>query len=119
MGYSCSAAASMTQEAMFAELEADGLSTSGNGWKHNGQDYFLEQGREQADGAITGTVYKVKNELCYRVGGVRIEPNGLITRWPCVPREYFKRAQAIGAARFIQAYGERQAIHDGILGVAV
>jgi hypothetical protein len=115
MGYSCSAAASMTQKAMLRELELDKLATSGNGWKHNGQEYFLEQGRENPDGAITGTVYRVKDGYCYRSGGVRIEKNGIITRWPCVPQEYIKRAEAIGAARFIQCYGQRQADFEGLL----
>lgn len=120
MGYSHSAAAGLTQEAMLAELEADGKLINGNCWRHNGREYFLEQGRENPDGAITGTVYQVIQEgiykgRCKRSGGVRIEKNGIITRWAGVPREYLKRAEAIGAARFIERYGRRQAEFEGLL----
>lgn len=120
MGYSCTAAANLTQEAMFKELEADGVMTSGNSWTHKGKEYFLEQGREQYDGAITGTIWVTIQSGIYkgrvkRSGSVRIESNGIITRWPCVPSEYRKRAEAIGAAMFIDRFGPRQAEFENLL----
>jgi len=51
--------------------------------------YMLELGREQRDGAITGTVYLLIDNpdiagqyLAYKKGTFRIEPNGIATRFP-------------------------------------
>lgn len=125
MGYSFSAAAGLVQEAMLKELNSPDLGNENhklpsNSWQHKGQEYFMEQGRENPDGAITGTIYQIIPSgiwkgRCKRAGRVRIEKNGIITAWSCVPREYIKRAEAIGAAMFINRYGQNQALFERIL----
>lgn len=79
MGYSCTAAA----DDMLREIQAMFPSKS-NFWKDDaGIEYFLEGGRENRDGAITGTVFRMDG---YKVGSVRIEPNGFVTRFPHLPK---------------------------------
>lgn len=49
----------------------------------DGERYFFERGREQGDGAVTGTLMKMVGEnLCRPAGGVRINPDGSIARFP-------------------------------------
>ena len=58
---------------------------------------FFEIGKENYDGAITGTVWKFigsygsnGNFNCNKVGSFRIEPSGFITRFPLLPRDIKK-----------------------------
>lgn len=81
MGYSCSAYADEIRYAIeklpkFDTRNQDGL--------------FLEIGRENQDGAITGSVYKkfIFKETCYckKIGNFRISKNG-IERFPGLTKE--------------------------------
>lgn len=79
MGWSCTAAADNSMRAI-----QDTLPSKSNFWKDDeGQEFFLELGREQTSGAITGTVF---DERAYKKGGLKIEPSGYITRWAHLPR---------------------------------
>lgn len=53
------------------------------------KQYFFERGKEQPDGAITGTLYlMLPNDMCRKAGNVRIEPDGTLTRFPAIPRTH-------------------------------
>ena len=80
MGYSCTADADLTMREI---MEASGDNSS-NSWTHeNGFRYFSQIGRENADGAITGSVLKIlKNGDCKRSGGFRIDSYGSVIRFP-------------------------------------
>jgi hypothetical protein len=51
--------------------------------------FFLERGRENECGAMTGTVYKIINEgkNCVRYGSYKINKHGEIERFPGVRKE--------------------------------
>ena len=102
MGYSCSAKADDVKDAMIVQLKASGDEmSSSNGWESKGQKYFLEIGRENADGAITGTVHRwVGESACRPVGSVRIEPSGLISRFPTSTKTQREAAMTAGLIRF-------------------
>lgn len=58
---------------------------------------FFEIGKENYDGAITGTVWKFIGSYCSdgkfncnKAGSFRIEPSGFITRFPLLPKEIKK-----------------------------
>jgi hypothetical protein len=78
MGYSCTKDAS---DMLGVINKMCGLK---DGWLHiDGKRFFFERGKEQADGAVTGTLMMdLGNDYCRRAGGVRIEPNGTIARFP-------------------------------------
>ena len=92
MGYSCTKSAMDTFEKVMDIISDD---NSANTWTHEDKQYFAEQGRENNDGAVTGTVYEIYTNIealkgvinsgCYKRGSYRIEPNGVITRWSCLP----------------------------------
>lgn len=47
------------------------------------RQYFFEIGREQADGSITGSVFRmVGNDSAIRSGSFKIGPDGDVVRWP-------------------------------------
>lgn len=49
----------------------------------DGKKYFFERGRENADGAVTGTLMVMLDDnYCRKAGGVRINPDGTIARFP-------------------------------------
>lgn len=51
---------------------------------------FFEIGRENADGSVTGTVFRFTSPAqthVTRAGGFRIEPDGFVTRFPDLPRD--------------------------------
>ncbi len=91
MGYSCSTKAANKLEAMF-KRKVTGCK-SNNGWiGTKGYYCFYERGRENSDGAITGSVYRSDagneksaesgNFRCHFIGSFRIEPDGTIKRFP-------------------------------------
>ncbi len=48
-----------------------------------GKEYFYEVGREQADGAITGSLYlMVSPDSAQKAGTFRIDADGTINRFP-------------------------------------
>ena len=96
MGYSCSAIAMDTVDALKAQLqEGEGKVAASNGWKKNGTEYFFEIGKEHSDGAVTGQVHRIKAGFCYPAGSFRIEPNGIIRRFPTSTKEQRTKAQEI------------------------
>jgi hypothetical protein len=99
MGYSCRRAAGLCVDAI--ERQIIPVTWPSDTWKYQGNEYFWERGREQDDGAITGTVWLVYDKpglyinekptrLCHKVGSIRVEGDGKLTRWPCIPREVRK-----------------------------
>ena len=84
MGYSCTAKADDVMRQWFDYCrQSTGM---GNVYKYNGNEYILEIGREQRDGAITGKVLLLERNgdstLAYDKGTFRIDPNGSVKRWP-------------------------------------
>ena len=92
MGYSCTVAAANVLDAIEDYLREKYPDTPGkpssNGWMINGRKFFFERGKENDDGAITGTVYSSDpaSNRCHRAGSVRIEPEGTVTRFAHVPK---------------------------------
>ncbi len=70
---------------------------SSNTWGHeNGFTYFCQMGRENRDGAVTGTVYKIlKDGSCKTSGSFRIEPEGAVSRFPCLNKKMKDRVKLI------------------------
>lgn len=97
VGYSCTAAANRTldaiSEACYQQTKA------ANVYRHNGKDYFWEVGRENADGAITGTIYQYSGPrtnpktTVTKAGSFRINPNGTIARGVGLKGLYESRTQ--------------------------
>ena len=87
MSYSCRLDADTTyQEWLDYCYSITGVS---NSYIYKGQRYNLQLGREQRDGAMTGSVYLLIDNpdiqgqyLAYKKGSFRIEPNGVATRFP-------------------------------------
>lgn len=83
MGYSCSAQAHDT----LMKIRDICVKETGkaNVFNHKGNSYFWETGRENDDGAITGSINKEitqdGKEMAYQSGTFRIEPDGTITRF--------------------------------------
>ena len=78
MGYSCTKKAADTLERIGKTFATDGnpnILTIGAG------KFFFEQGKEQRDGAITGSLFVFEGELARKVGNVRIAPDGQIVRF--------------------------------------
>lgn len=84
MGWSCT-----YQAGMALELIKDNLLSRSNSWiGDNGNEYFFEIGRENNDGAITGSIFEIYDgKHIKRVGGFRIEPDGKIKRFPYLPNK--------------------------------
>lgn len=53
-----------------------------------GDAYFYEVGRENSDGAVTGSVWRflgrfdAPSSTCQRAGTFRVNPDGSVARWP-------------------------------------
>ena len=63
---------------------------------------FYELGREQRDGAITGSVYRnLPGGKCIKAGTLRIEPSGKITRFFGLPKALAKMAEDKASAKKI------------------
>ncbi len=79
MGYSCTSAANEVLEKISDVCYKQ--TKSANSYIKGKNTYMWEIGRENADGAITGTVSKfLPNGYVIKSGTFRIEPNGKITR---------------------------------------
>jgi len=92
MGWSCSYKAMQTLEKIFNELEKRKLKILANGWKYKNNEYFLQLGKENKNGAITGVIYKIIDHkgLCKKVGNFKIDSDGKIIRFPYLPKEIKK-----------------------------
>jgi hypothetical protein len=85
MGYSCTKDAS-DMLGYIRNQFGDGKTS--NGLVIRGESYFYEIGKEQTDGAITGTLFM--NTLpgsCRKVGSFRINADGTIARFPRICRD--------------------------------
>jgi hypothetical protein len=93
MSYSCAARASDI-ERVWADVCYKQTGSS-NVYEVDGKRYFYNVGREQRDGAVTGSVWRMEVALrdskgshvgsdgvCVRAGTFRIEPDGTVTRFP-------------------------------------
>jgi hypothetical protein len=87
MGYSCRQDADTT----YREWSDYCYATTGvsNSYRYKNNRYCLQVGREQRDGAITGTVMLLIDNpdiagqyLAYNKGSFRINPDGVVTRFP-------------------------------------
>jgi hypothetical protein len=117
MGYSCTAIAGMAARRLEKMLNEAGPPPNGssNTWRAaDGMLYFFERGREQADGAVTGSVYRMVGPMAgddpgtfraRKIGSVRVAPNGQIVRWPTASAEYRRAAQLWAEAEFCRVYG--------------
>lgn len=87
MGYSCNVKAEITLRAI---QQLDEFTCG-----HADYKYFADIGKENRDGAITGTVYEITgplegmNRACRKAGSFRINPDGSITRFPGVSKRMF------------------------------
>tara|TARA_S200002703_G_scaffold17834_1_gene14582 strand:+ start:275 stop:694 length:420 start_codon:yes stop_codon:yes gene_type:complete len=102
MGYSCSKNANDTLDKINNILQSEYANQLPTTEKGTVIDYtvpsgFFEIGKENYDGAITGTVWKFKGTYdntgkfnCNKSGSFRIEPSGFITRFPLLPKEIKK-----------------------------
>jgi hypothetical protein len=84
MGYSCTRDAQDTLAVLSTTYATDGnpnILTIGTLEK---KQYFFERGDENDDGAITGTLMVMLpgGDFCRPAGSVRIEPDGMISRFP-------------------------------------
>ncbi len=111
MGYSCTTKAKLVMDAMMKELKEGDKINQTNTWERKGNRYFYDIGKEQHDGAITCTVMKFTSlpdgdgvGHCKRVGGIRIEPDGTITRWPTSIKQERLNAQGAGLAEYKRIY---------------
>ncbi|KKN77678.1 hypothetical protein LCGC14_0358040 [marine sediment metagenome] len=106
MGYSCSVKADNVLAALLIQLQATARKDStSNGWCKNGEHYFYEIGREQADGAITGKIWRTYKNLCYPAGPFKITHNGLIDRFPTSTKSQRESAMTVGLVKFHEVHG--------------
>lgn len=103
MGYSYAQEAGRAFENLLAALRGENAPKSTNCWFHNGVQYFWERGKENTDGAITGTVMRFHD--CKNVGGFRIEANGTVTRFPTASMAQRKKALEHGNGRRNYLFG--------------
>jgi hypothetical protein len=99
MGYSCSTLANFAYDAILGLMQDPDEKLS-NCWNSKGKRYMVEIGRENPDGAMTGSVYLFcgpEQNKFRRVGTIRIERDGTITRWPSSAKH--QRIEAAEAAR--------------------
>tara|TARA_R100001086_G_scaffold184368_2_gene102978 strand:+ start:1946 stop:2323 length:378 start_codon:yes stop_codon:yes gene_type:complete len=113
MGYSYAIVAGDALDALF-DILAGPNPASSNCWERKGVSYFFERGRENRDGAITGTVYRnltaaeaaadprldPSKTYCRKAGTFRIDPDGRVTRFPSTTKAERERATEEGRARF-------------------
>lgn len=111
MGYSCTAKANFTQEAI-EKIIADrvGPNKASNCTLDGG---FWEIGRENADGSITGKVWRPWGTAGQVVpaGSFKIDAEGKVVRFPGLPPMLRKLAEVTAANRYAVTYG-------GVVGVS-
>lgn len=118
MGYSCRA------DAAYALERIEAASQAAHGAHHSGLIVnnagkvvgFYERGRENADGAITGSIFRVYGEFpwahdeqsrllapCKRAGSFRISPDGEVERFPLMAKAILAKATDPNAPRGLGA----------------
>lgn len=102
MGYSCSRIDSLVLNELTTQLQAayGDCNKSSNSWGPNdAESWFFEIGRENADGSVTGTVFKpVDAGRCKPVGSFKIS-GGKVIRFPGSTKKMREVAEAAAAAR--------------------
>ncbi len=107
MGYSYSAKAGYVMDELIIQLQAtDSRPDGGNDYFSGNVHYFFEHGREQSDGAITGTVWKYTGEkTCRKSGSFKIESNGRISRFIGSSKNQRESAQIAGLLKYYGVHG--------------
>jgi len=105
MGYSCTVKADLTLDGI-RKLVCNEIQ---NEFEIDGEKYFSEIGRENDDGAITGTIWNIIKEgawkgRCKKAGSFRIEPDGKIKRFPFISKENKKIAEGYGREEYLKNY---------------
>ena len=90
MGYSCSKLASIRYDAISEFCYKQTGVT--NQWKNpkNGNTYFLQIGRENRDGSITGSIHRIHQDIkttCEKTGSFRIGRDGKEFSGPAILRD--------------------------------
>lgn len=101
MGWSCSAKASYTLEAITKLIDRESSNDLPGGIG------FFEASREEwIDGSITGTVWKfVAANRASSAGSFKISGEGKIVRFPLLPKEIKAWAEALSAVQYKKYYG--------------
>jgi hypothetical protein len=117
MGWSCSAAANFTLDAI-TEIQHKLGSVTSNGLvigENKNAGFWETSRKEHDDGSITGSVWTmVDADHCRRTGSFRINPNGTVARFSSIPRRLLIEAENAGARKFRTVYGIFQADHENV-----
>ena len=109
MGYSCSARANKVLDQIELLDEFDSRSPN--------YKYILQIGKENKDGAITGTVYEFtggwyqaedhrQTRPIKKVGSFRVNPNGTIARFPGVSKRLYGVLEIAGIEAFDREFSK-------------
>ncbi len=114
MGYSCSKAAMDTVKRIESLIC---VGKSSNQWDNAGKTYFYQIGRENRDGAITGSVWRLTErspstgqQLCSKAGSFKVAADGKIVRWTALPD---------GIKPLVQQLNSAEEWHKAKFGVAL
>lgn len=117
MGWSCSAAANFTLDAI-VEIQRNLGSATSNGiviGQNKNAGFWETSRKEHDDGSITGSVWTlVDADRCRRTGSFRINKNGTIERFSSINGRLRIAAENMGAVKFRQVYGNEQADREDI-----
>jgi hypothetical protein len=109
MGYSCTQKAALVLDALMVQLQArsDRDDLGSNVWTYQDREWFYEIGREQADGAITGSVYFIYDDgqTVSRRRHFRINADGRIIEWPGTDYRIRWTAYQAGMAEYQRIHG--------------
>lgn len=109
MGYSCATSADNALKFLM-DMITDPNGSS-NTWEKDGESYFYEIGRENPDGAVTGTVYRnVGANRCRKAGTFRIDPDGRIVRFPHAPAVALANVRAAYEGGHLDGYHLRRRV---------
>ena len=108
MGYSCNSISMLVYDEMIVQLQGASSAEpeSQNTWDVNGTRYFAEIGREQRDGAVTGTIWRFMADgvHVHKAGSFRINPGGKVARWASSTKAQRWSAQQAGQGKYQETY---------------
>jgi hypothetical protein len=107
MGYSYSVKAGLAYDYVLSILRAnEPLDGPSNTWHKDGKAYFEEcSRRSHSCGKVTSTVYRIDpGNLAHKVGGILIEGDGTVVRWPGTTAELRKSAKDVAEFRYNERY---------------